>query len=238
MTAGWRRLGLVPTLATVAGIAVTAALGNWQLNRAAEKQAMRETLELRGAAAAIRVSGVPMDAADIDFRRVEARGRFDPMGTVFIDNRTHRGTPGYHVVMPLRIGDGTMHVLVNRGWVAAGADRRSPPKVSTPEGEVAVSGLALVPAGKFLELSPKVAEGNVWQNLMIERYRQATKLEVQPFVIQQTSALDDGLVRDWPAPDLGIHKHYGYAFQWFALAATLLVFYLVTHVRKRLRQPQ
>jgi len=27
MTAGWRRLGLVPTLATVAGIAVTAALG-------------------------------------------------------------------------------------------------------------------------------------------------------------------------------------------------------------------
>ena len=56
--------------------------------------------------------------------------------------------------------------------------------------------------------------------------------------IQQTSALDDGLVRDWPAPDLGIHKHYGYAFQWFALAATLLVFYLVTHVRKRLRQPQ
>jgi len=34
---------------------------------------------------------------------------------------------------------------------------------------------------------------------------------------------------------LGVNKHYGYAFQWLALAATVLVFYLVTHVRRRPR---
>jgi surfeit locus 1 family protein len=219
-------------------MAVAIALGHWQMDRAAEKQGLRETLEQRGRAAAVHVSGTPLDAADIDLRRVEARGRFEPKAAVFIDNRIYRGAPGYHVIMPLRIGDGPMHVLVNRGWVAAGPDRRSPPKIATPEGEVAVTGLALVPTGRFLELSTKVAEGNVWQNLLIERYRQATRLEVQPFVIEQDSAADDGLVRDWPAPDVGIHKHYGYAFQWFALAATLFVFYLVTHVRKRLRPPQ
>jgi cytochrome oxidase assembly protein ShyY1 len=60
-------------------------------------------------------------------------------------------------------------------------------------------------------------------------------IAVQPFVIQQESALDDGLVREWPAADYGIDRHYGYAFQWFALAATIAVFYTVTHVRKRKR---
>ena len=40
----------------------------------------------------------------------------------------------------------------------------------------------------------------------------------------QTSpeAEKDGLQRDWPAADTGVAKHYGYAFQWFMLALTLL----------------
>jgi cytochrome oxidase assembly protein ShyY1 len=54
-------------------------------------------------------------------------------------------------------------------------------------------------------------------------------------MIQQTSPTGDGLVRDWPAPDFGIDKHYGYAFQWFALAATLLVFYAATRYRRKSR---
>ena len=75
-------------------------------------------------------------------------------------------------------------------------------------------------------------EGNVWQNLTLERYRRAVPIALQPVVIQQESALDDGLAREWDPPDLGIDKHYGYAFQWFALAVTILVIYLVTHVRR------
>jgi len=73
-------------------------------------------------------------------------------------------------------------------------------------------------------------EGKVWQNLTLERYRDAFPLALQPVVIQQESPLDDGLVREWDAPDLGVDKHRGYAFQWLALALTILVFYIVTHV--------
>ncbi len=42
----------------------------------------------------------------------------------------------------------------------------------------------------------------------------------------EPAAANDELLRDWPAPDLGLQKHYGYAFQWFALAALILCLYV------------
>jgi cytochrome oxidase assembly protein ShyY1 len=122
---------------------------------------------------------------------------------------------------------------VNRGWVAGSPDRARLPEVITPEGAVQVTGLAVMPGRRFLELSARVTEGNVWQNLTLERYREVFPIALQPVVIQQESPLDDGLTREWDPPNLGVDKHYGYAFQWLALAATILVFYLVTHVRRR-----
>ncbi len=95
-----------------------------------------------------------------------------------------------------------------------------------------VTGLAVVPTRRFLELSDRAPEGPVWQNLTIDRYRQAFRYALQPVVIQQDSPLDDGLAREWDPPNVGVDMHYGYAFQWFALALTILVFYLVTHVRR------
>jgi surfeit locus 1 family protein len=44
-----------------------------------------------------------------------------------------------------------------------------------------------------------------------------------PFVLQQTSTLDDALDRHWTPPASGVDRHRGYAFQWFSLAALLAV---------------
>jgi cytochrome oxidase assembly protein ShyY1 len=59
-------------------------------------------------------------------------------------------------------------------------------------------------------------------------------IAIQPFLIQQENegAPDDGLIREWAPPDLGVERHYGYAFQWFALSALILILYLITHVRR------
>jgi surfeit locus 1 family protein len=48
------------------------------------------------------------------------------------------------------------------------------------------------------------------------------------------AAAGDGLARRWPAPALGIHKHYGYAFQWFALCALMAIL----HVWFRILRPR
>jgi surfeit locus 1 family protein len=226
---------LVTTLAAAAGIAATLVLANWQLNRAHEKETRAERLAVLARDAPVALGADEVKTPDVEWRRVVARGRFEPRHAVFIDNRVHRGVAGYHVVMPLEVGNtggAPRYVLVNRGWIAGSPERRGAPKVITPAGVVEITGTAVVPTKRFLELSGVVTEGNVWQNLTLERYRAAVPLALQPVVIQQESPLDDGLVREWDAPSLGIDKHYGYAFQWLALGATLLVFYLVTHVRR------
>jgi len=221
------------SMAAAAAIALTLALGSWQVSRGREKSALKAQLEALGHEPAVNISVSEIDAKDVQWRRVRARGRFDPRYAVFIDNRIRHGAAGYEVVMPLKLEGSDRYVLVNRGWIAGNPDRSRLPMVRTPDSVVTVSGLAVVPGRHFLELSTNIAEGIVWQNLTLERYRQAVRIMIQPFVIRQDSDLDDGLVREWDAPDLGISMHYGYAFQWFALAATIFVFYLVVHVKRK-----
>src|SRR6266436_4046578 len=54
---------------------------------------------------------------------------------------------------------------------------------------------------RFVELAPEAASGSLRQNLVPEREEKRLGLGLQPFVIEQTSDAQDGLVRDWERPD-------------------------------------
>lgn len=224
---------LWPTIAAIAGVALVVALGYWQLGRAAEKQALQDRFAERSREPPLKLGAHEIRPQDVALRRVEARGTFEPAHMVYLDNRIYNGVPGYHVLVPLKISGSSRHVLVNRGWIAANRDRSTVPPVQSPQGEVAVRGIATVPTGRYLELSPEVVDGSVWQNLALARYREATGLDVHPVLVLQDAAPGDGMVRDWPAPDYGRNTHLAYAFQWFALAVAILVYYLVTNVRRK-----
>ena len=226
------RTSLWPTLAAIAGVVATVALGNWQLGRGHEKAALAQRIDTASHDAPIGLTGAEVRADDVVWRRVEASGRFEPKYAVLIDNRIVRGAVGYYVVMPLKIEGSERYVLVNRGWVAGTGSRGTLPQIATPAQTVRITGLATAPSKRYLELSTKTVEGNVWQNLTLERYRATVPIALQPVVIQQDSKLDDGLVREWSAPDLGIDKHYAYAFQWFVMAAAIVIIYIACNVRK------
>jgi len=226
-----RRPRWLPTVVAIAGVALTAAAGNWQLDRAHEKERLQQAYDRGAAGAAVALSAAPADAGPLLFRRVEATGEFLPQAAVLLDNIVLGGVPGYHVVMPLKVAGSQKYVLVNRGWVAAGADRNRLPDVKTPDGRVTVVGVAMRP-GRFLELYGAPSTGPVWQNLTIERYRRRMQLDIQPVVIEQHNDLGDGLTRSWPRPDFGIARHYGYAAQWFLLCALIAFFYVLFHVRR------
>lgn len=220
----------------LAGVALTIALGFWQLGRAQYKQALQGRIDDFARRPPVVMGAQPVAADELLLRHVEVRGRFDPRHAVFIDNRVHKGRPGLHVVMPLRLAGSDRHVLVNRGWIAAGSERTRVPAVTTPAQDVTVRGTAVPPSERYLELSSKVAEGNIWQNLVLERYRQATRIDVLPVIIQQAELIgapDDGLVRDWPPVDLKRNTHLAYAVQWFALALVIFVYYVVVNVRRK-----
>jgi len=224
------------SVAAVAGIALTLALGQWQIGRAQYKQNLQQRYDAQAREPALRIGGKPVERDGILFRRVEVRGEFVPQYTVFVDNRIYQHRPGLHVATPLRIAGSQRYVLINRGWVAGNRDR-SLPQVNTPVGEQVVQGIAVAWSERYLELSSQVVEGRIRQNLVFDRYRQDTGLDLQPFVIQQDSTVNDtandGLVREWNRPDLGRNTHLAYAFQWYALSLAILIYYLVTHVKRR-----
>lgn len=219
-------------LLACAGVAAGIHLAQWQTGRAQQKQQVADAMAQRATAPAIHVGAEPLNAEAVEYRTVEARGRFDPRGVVYLDNRVNKGRAGYEVVMPLRIEGSDMHLLVNRGWIAGTGDRARLPQVSTPQGVVNVSGIAVIPGTKIYELSETAVEGKVWQNLSVERYAENTDYKIHPILARQTSEAADGLIRDWSVSDRAINVHRSYAFQWYALAALVFVVFLVMSFKR------
>jgi surfeit locus 1 family protein len=226
------RASLVPTLAAVATIALTISLGRWQLSRAAEKEALQVQYEHRAAQPALRLTGTEVDPETLHYRSVAAEGIYVPEQQILLDNKFFKDQVGYQVVTPLRLGSGNRCILVNRGWVARGADYAVLPRIQTPAGRVRVEGTAVPPSKKFVELSPATVSGSVWQNLVLSRYRERTGLDVMEVVLQQRNEAGDALLRSWERPDTGIEKHRGYAFQWFALAAAVFITYVALNFKR------
>lgn len=216
-------------LLAAAACAAAIALGNWQARRAEDKRALGERLEqeLRSAPTALPQDAV--QAGQFVLKHVAASGHFVPEHTIYLDNKLRRGRPGYEVVTPLRLNG--IHVLVNRGWLEAGRTRDVLPEAATPAGPVRVAGLALERLPQALELGPAV-RAKVRQNLDLGEFAQESGLRLQPLVIEQHSALGDGLVRDWPRPDAGIEKHEVYSLQWYSLAGLALVLFVVLSFRR------
>ena len=212
-----------------AACAAGLALGNWQSRRAEEKRALGAQLAQAVGAAPIQISSEPFDPESVVLRKVAARGRFEGKHTIFLDNKLRRGRPGYEVVTPLRL-DG-VHVLVNRGWVAAGRTRESLPEVPVPAGVVRVEGLALAHLPRVLAAGP-ASPGRLRQNLEVGAFATETGLRLLPIVIEQYSPADDGLLREWPRPDTGVEKHESYALQWYSLAVLAVALLVVLSVRR------
>jgi len=219
------RPGWVPSLAAAAFIALTFALGDWQTRRAEEKIEAGRRLDAAARGPVLALPSSLADAAAFERRRVSARGTFVARATFFLDNKILRGVAGYEVVTPLRPETGGVHVLVNRGWIAAG-DRSRLPSVPTPEGPQTIEGEAVVPTSRFLELAPEQDAGAVRENLVLAREEKRLGLQLQPFVIRQTSDARDGLAREWERPDTGVDRHRSYALQWYSFAALAAVLYV------------
>ncbi|WP_307721759.1 SURF1 family protein [Massilia horti] len=217
-------------------VALGIALGNWQERRAAQKMAIYQRLAERFPQAPIVLGPAPMPAAPMEFRRVTVTGQFDTAWPIFLENKTYQGRPGSYLVMPFKIADSQMYVLVARGWLPGDPARYDKvPDYPTPTGTVTIEGRVAGSLGRALQLGkPPVLRPNAFvQNLEPAAFAQASGLRLQPFFVEQTGPKLEGepFVRDWPAPAMGIEKHQGYAFQWYALAAMAFLFFVITGFR-------
>jgi len=213
------------------------SLGQWQWRKAESKTALQAELQARSHDQPVAMPttlATPADLAGLHFRRVILRGRFEASHQTLIDNRLYHEQAGYHVITPLQLEGREMHVLVNRGWLAAPADHQVLPSATVPEGTVELSGIVVSPPQRFFNLAPQPASGwtPVWQNLDLERFRQAVPYPLQPLVVQLDAGSPAGFVRDWPRPDERAERHRSYALQWFGFAVASLGIWLYFLIRR------
>jgi len=226
-----RRRGAVVLVAAALSAALTARLGWWQLDRAAQKNQLQEAMDSRRALPPLALADLAADApaaAAQHHRAIVLQGLWAADRTVYLENRQMKGVPGFFAVTPLRLDDGTA-VLVQRGWLPRDqADRTRIVAAPPPAGRVQVRGLIAPPPGRLYEFDA-AASGAIRQNLDLNAFARETGLSLRPLSVQQqddTTQASDGLMRQWSAPASGVHKHYGYAFQWFALSALILGLYV------------
>ena len=240
----WRRI--VVLAATVAGVLLTARLGLWQLDRAAQKRALQTALEARSAQPELRVADLARSgeqAGPQHHRRIRAVGQWVPSQTVFLENRQMQGQPGFLVVTPLQLEGQPEAVLVQRGWAPRDLrDRQIVPAVPTPAGPVEVWARVAPPPSRLFDFAGQAASGPIRQNLDMAALEGELGMPLRPLSLLQIdgspAAGGDGLRRDWPPPAVDVHKHYGYAFQWFALSALMAGLYVWFQlVRPRIRRP-
>jgi len=232
------RFRLIPFVATVLLIALGISLAQWQTRRGDQKQAIENAMKQRGAEVPVQLGAALQNVDQLEYRRVTVHGEFVRNWPVYLDNRSYKGSPGFYVLMPLKIANSDVHVLVERGWLPLNPlGRAHLLPYPTPAGPVVLQGVVRRHPGHVLQLGQPtaLAPGAIVQNLDMNELAAATKLQLQPLMIEQTGDNQDGLIRDWPSPSLGIEKHRGYEFQWYALALMAFLFFVVTGCRHGLK---
>ncbi len=128
-------------------------------------------------------------------------------------------------------------LLVNRGWIAQGPDRRIAPDIPKVEGEVTLHGTAHTPNPNFFVLKEDDYNQVSWpfliQKIDLEKSAQLFDYPMTPFVLRLAPDESSQFVREWHSHFMGPEKHYGYAVQWFSLAAALLVIYFVVNTSRK-----
>lgn len=227
---------LVPTVTALVVVALCIGLGFWQLGRARDKSVIFNAVHDRAGLEPLALRA-GLDAGHDAYRRATATGRFATDFQFLIDNQVHRGQPGYHVITPFQVSANGSWLLVNRGWIPWGEDRTFAPQIDTPSREITIAGLLVPPPAYGFSLERAADRANfqrVWQGWDLERFRRQSGLAVAPLVLRMAPGSDTGgFVREWPDyDDSWIGRHKAYALQWFMLAATTVVVFVVLTVRR------
>jgi surfeit locus 1 family protein len=220
-------------VAALLTVALTFYLGQWQLGRASQKEALQASLDQKSQVAPLgnaQLAGLavlhPPALAALSDRRVDITGLWLAAQTLYLDNRPMNGRPGFWVMTPLQLSGTDKVVLVQRGWIARDfVDRSRLAPVETSAQEVRLQG-RMAPAPAKLYAFKGADTGLIRQNLDIGVLAAETGLPLLPVLVLQTGPASEGLQREWAAPNTGIDKHHGYAFQWFGLSALVLGLYV------------
>ena len=225
---------LFPPVAALGLIALFVSLGFWQLDRAAEKNNLQALFE--NATPYSRLTG---DMPVTDYQNIEAYGLYLDEKQVLIDNIFVDSHIGHYAITAFRYATNEPLLIVNRGWVARPATNESGPDLGTGSDRQTIRGrvghlprVGIRPGEAFEGAGdwPKKAIYPTLADLSAELGE-----ELLPFILLLSPDADDGFVRRWQPRESGPMMHYGYAFQWFAMATAVFAILWWQLRRRRMR---
>ncbi len=229
---------IVSHVAVLALVLAMIAAGLWQINRHGERADRNDLVRARSELAAVDIATVAPAGADASigdseqFRRVSATGEFRLEDEVLIRNRTFDGAPGWWVLTPFILEDGSA-VAVNRGWIPAGfSAEEARPETAPPSGMVTIVGF-VQPARQAEGFQVADPADGVLSSLArpdVERLAQQLDYPLSPVVFQLApdgfgERSGDELPFTLGLPELDAGPHASYAAQWFIFTTIALVGY-------------
>ncbi|MDX1458959.1 MAG: SURF1 family protein [Marinobacter sp.] len=206
------------------------SLGVWQLERAQEKkEQLAQWAQEAGSLSWVELQATGLEAG----QPVNVTGHYGEASWL-LDNRTRDGAPGYEVLTLFHPEQGRP-VVVNRGWLQAPRRRDELPELSRPEGDVRLQGrLSEFPEPPVLK--DVARENEEWPRrtqALSHQQAQAIHADVVGLVLRLSGPDQPGAYRaDWAPDMMGPQTHYGYALQWFSLAAALVILTVLASYRK------
>ena len=216
-------------------------LGIWQVNRLDDRKTANAVVtnamkQQPQPLAMVLPDGTATTAEQVkaaDYQPVYVSGMYRADEQVLVTNRTNNGSPGYWVVTPLVLADGTA-VAINRGWVPYSySEDGSWDDFAPPSGMVTVQGLlrqSQVRETNGLVSSPKdsdVGTLRVLARLDVGRLAQQINERMIPGYIslRAQDPVQNDLPVPVPLPELSQGPHLGYAMQWFAFSLLTIIVY-------------
>ena len=233
---------LVTSIFTVIFFILFLHLGFWQLDRAEQKRELHSFFNERQSKEAINLNNnFIIDAGNFLWRKVSATGNFLERHQILLDNQVNAGQAGYYIYTPFKLKNSEDIFLVNRGWVPIAGDRNTSPNLILTEGEVTIHGvLKREPRTGVLLMENQVEKlgTNITrlQKIDLNEISALTKNKLLPYIVRLSIESEQGYIKNWKARNSGENMHIGYAYQWFAFAATLFVIYFVMNIKRKVRQ--
>ena len=221
----------LPLLVGALFVALFASLGGWQINRGLDKRVEQNLFRDDTGYTRWR-SG--MDVRP--FQRLEASGYYDGEHQVLLDNIIANNRRGYYVITPLAGPDGEPVLLVNRGWIEKTGNLLDTDLLEVPAGQVSIRGRAGALPRAGMKMGAGFEPGQAWPKRAVypsgEEVAAEIGRDVQDVVLLMDPEEPHGFLREWAPKEIGPGRHFGYALQWFAMAAVLSAL-LIWNYRKR-----
>ncbi|OUR78392.1 hypothetical protein A9Q75_13720 [Colwellia psychrerythraea] len=233
---------------TIIVFACLVKLSFWQYNRGFEKEQRAIRIMQLNQQSPLTLSEIVKLSKDKQFTGKESIndfpvtiiGQFNGDYVFLLDNQVENNSLGYRVLQVVETP--THSVLINLGWVQGSIDRSILPDVTPLHGQhnfqghvrIVEQGIMLA-AQDFTQPSWPLRVQQIELNKFSALISPLIDKPLLPFVIYVDQEENLGYKKNWHPMVMPAEKHFGYAFQWAALAIAWLI--LMIYFRIKTRKP-